>query len=86
VRLDNTILSPGREEFAGSSVKAEDGGRGNDVGFVGSPGIFRAMKDEDMVVGVNGDARDLAKDEAGRKLWPAVDNGVWLWGTGLLGW
>jgi hypothetical protein len=86
VRLKKTILPPGGKELAGSSVKAEDCGRGDGVRFVGSPGILCAMKDEDMIVRVDSDSGNLAQDETGRKLWPTVDDGVWLSGAGLLGW
>jgi len=59
VRFEEKILSPGGNEFAGSSVKAKDRGRRNDLRFVG-PGVFRSMKDEDMIVRVDGYAGDLA--------------------------
>src|SRR5713226_5866356 len=54
------------------------------MSFVGGPGIFRAMKDENMIVGIDGDAGNLAEDHAVRKNGPAVHHRVGISGI-LLG-
>jgi hypothetical protein len=84
VRLKETILSPRGKEFAGSSIETEDRGRGNGVRFVCSPGIFGAVKEEDVIVRIDCDTRDLAQHETRWKLWPTVDDGIWLTGARLL--
>src|SRR5215510_6926868 len=74
--LDETVLAPGEEQFAGRTVEAEYGGGCDCVCFVSSPGIFGTMKDEDVVVRIHSNGRNLAEYEAVGKLRPAVDDGV----------
>src|SRR6266851_2981205 len=54
------------------------------MSLVGGPGIFRAMKDENMIMGIDGDAGNLAEDHAVRNNGPAVHHRVGISGI-LLG-
>jgi len=80
VRFQKTVLSPGGEQFAGSTIEAKYGWRGDDVSFIRGPGVFSAVKHEHMVVRVHGNSRNLAKHESIRELRPAVHHGVWFAG------
>src|SRR5260370_1672280 len=54
------------------------------MSFVGGTGGFSAMKEENMIMGIDGDAGNLAEDHAVRKNGPAVHHRVGISGI-LLG-
>src|SRR5205085_9335642 len=45
VRFEKAIFSPGRHQFPGIAIEAENCRDSDGMSLIGSPGIFRAMKD-----------------------------------------
>jgi len=84
VRFDEAVLPPGREQFTGSAVETEDGGGSDGMSFVCGPGIFRAVKNEDVVMGVDSDAGDLAEDHAVGENGPSMYHEIRRLFSGLL--
>ena len=78
VRFEKTAFAPGREQFSGRSIKAENRGRDDWLSFVRGPGIFRAMKNKHMVVGIDRYSRNLAKNHAIWENRPAMNHDVRL--------
>src|SRR6516162_8224151 len=54
------------------------------MSFVGGPGIFCTMKNEDVVMGVHCYARDLTENKAIGKLRPAMYDGIRFGQPGFL--
>src|SRR5258707_640672 len=54
------------------------------MSLIGGPGTLRAVKDKNVIMRIDGDARDLTEDHAVRKNGPAMNDGVWF-GRLLLG-
>src|SRR5207302_1635175 len=69
VGFGEEALAPGVAELAGFAVEAHDGG------------TF-ALEDEDVVLGIDGDAGDLAELETGGDLGPIGDYAVTVFGVG----
>ena len=76
VRFQKAIFSPGRHQFPGIAIEAENCRDSDGMSLIGSPGIFRAMKDEHMIVGIDGDTGHLTENHPVRKNGPAVNDSV----------
>src|SRR5215471_5656232 len=76
MRFQEAVLSPGGEQLARSSVETQNRGGGNDVCFVGCPGVLAPMEYKDVIVRIHGNTGDLAKDKSCRELRPAVHYGI----------